>query len=87
DANTGYPRQSDLLSVTVVCADGAQADLMSTALWLMGEEQGWELYETLNQTEGFLPAEVIFVSSDGTVRISEGLAENFELTSNRYTLG
>lgn len=87
DAKTGYPRQSDLLSVTVLCADGAQADLMSTALWLMGAEEGWNLYETLNQTEGFLPSEVIFVCKDHTVRISEGLIGRFELTSDQYVIG
>ncbi len=87
DANTGYPRQSDLLSVTVVCPDGAQADMMSTALWLMGGERGWTLYETLQDTEGFLPAEVIFVYKDHTVRVSHGLSDRFSLTSADYTVG
>ncbi len=86
DANTGYPRQSDLLSVTVVCSDGAQADMMSTALWLMGGEKGWELYETLQKTEGFLPSEVIFVFDDHTVRVSDGIAGQFSLTSDEYAL-
>lgn len=86
DANSGYPRQSDLLSVTVVCSEGAQADMMSTALWLMGGEKGWELYETLQKTEGFLPSEVIFVFDDYTVRVSDGIAGQFSLTSDKYTL-
>ena len=86
DATTGYPRESDLLSVTVLCSDGAQADMMSTALWLMGSEKGWALYEALQKTEGFLPSEVIFVLKDHTVRVSDGIAENFTLTSDEYTL-
>lgn len=87
DANTGYPRKSDLLSVTAVCCDGAQADLMATALWLMGGDAGWTLYKELCNTEGFLPAEVIFVYEDHTVRISDGIAGCFELTADGYTLG
>ena len=87
DAKTGYPRESDLLSVTVVCSDGAQADLMSTALWLMGREKGWELYETLQNTQGFLPCEVIFVCEDRTVLVSEGIADRFSLTTENYVLG
>lgn len=87
DANTGYPRESDLLSVTVVCSDGAQADLMSTALWLMGGDAGWALYESLLHTEGFSPAEVIFVYKDHSVRVSDGLSHNFELVAGGYTLG
>ncbi len=86
DATTGYPRESDLLSVTVLCDDGAQADMMSTALWLMGSEKGWALYEALQKTEGFLPSEVIFVLENHTVRVSDGIAENFTLTSDEYTL-
>lgn len=86
DANTGYPRESDLLSVTVICADGAQADLMSTALWLMGGEGGWTLYEDLCKTDGFVPAEVIFVYEDGSVRISDGLSGRFTLTAEGYAL-
>ncbi|MBQ4323385.1 MAG: FAD:protein FMN transferase [Clostridia bacterium] len=86
DATTGYPRQSDLLSVTVVSSDGAQADLMSTALWLMGAEKGWQLYQTLCRTEGFSPAEVIFVLQDGTVRISDGLKDSFALSAAGYRM-
>ena len=87
DAKTGYPRQSDLLSVTVICADGAQADLMSTALWLVGRENGWRLYETLRNTEGFLPCEVIFVCADHSVFVSDGIADCFSLTTENYFLG
>lgn len=87
NANTGYPQDSDLLSVTVLCENGAQADMMSTALWLMGGEDGWRLYETLQNTDGFLPSEVIFVYEDHHVRISQGLSDRFTLTSDRYTLG
>ena len=84
DAKTGYPRQSDLLSVTVVCADGAQADLMSTALWLMGEEKGWALYEALCENALFMPCDVIFLCEDGRVLVSDGLKDSFTLTSQNY---
>ncbi len=86
DAKTGYPRQSDLLSVTVLCADGAQADMMATALWLMGEKEGFALYEALQNTEGFLPSEAIFVCADGRVIVSDGVADRFSLTSDQYRL-
>ena len=80
------PRESDLLSVTVVCRDGAQADMVATALWLMGAEEGWRLYETLCETETFALCEVVFVRKDGTVRISEGLLSVFTLTAESYQI-
>ena len=86
DANTGYPRISDLLSVTVVCTDGAQADLTATALWLLGGERGEALFRTLSDHPLFESFEVIFVYNDGTVFVSDGLLDRFQLTGEGYTL-
>lgn len=38
DPFTGYPSTSDLISVTVLSADGTLADCLSTAVFLMGSE-------------------------------------------------
>lgn len=84
DPLTGAPRESDLLSVTVVCSDGAQADLMTTALWLMGAEKGWQLLSDLQTAEGFVAAEAVFILADGRVWVSDGLKDSFVLTSDAY---
>lgn len=79
DPQTGLPADSGLCSVAVICRDGALADLLSTALFVMGTERGLELY----RAEGAV-FEAIFISPD-TVTVTPGLGSRFELTGN-YTL-
>lgn len=72
DPRTGRPAESDLLSVTVVSKDGARADALSTALFLMGQEDAAAFWK--NQG-GF---DMVLVTEDRQVFISEGLDGSFE---------
>lgn len=65
DPKTGYPAQSGLASVTVICSDGILADMLSTALFVIGEERGIELLEKISETYPDIAA--VFVSTDGAV--------------------
>ncbi len=65
--HTGMPVQNGLASVTVVCQNSATADALSTACFVLGEQQGLALVESLDGTEA------LFVRQDGTMTASSGL--------------
>lgn len=70
---TGYPADGDLLSVTIVSRDGTLADGMSTALYIMGYEKACQFWR--QRREEF---NVILVTDDGKIHISENLKGNFQ---------
>ena len=76
DPKTGKPARSGLVSVTVVCGNGAWADALSTACFVLGEERSLALRDTL-AAEKNLSIELIFVTDEGRVRYTAGLAERF----------
>ena len=75
DPATGYPVQSDLLSVTVVCPDGARADAYSTALYVMGEATAASFWQSC-QAE-VEPFEMVLITADHRIVCTSGLADNF----------
>lgn len=72
DPATGYPARSGLASVTVVGAEGALCDGLSTAFFVMGLDRASALWQTL---EG---VEAVFVTEGREIYITEGLEENFQ---------
>ena len=72
DPETGYPADQGLLSVTIVSSDGTLADALSTALYVLGVENGsevWKAYPGL--------FDVVFLTEDHQLYVSEGIRNNF----------
>lgn len=80
DPATGYPAESGLLSATVVCPDGAMADCLSTAMFVLGEDGALDYWRTWG---GF---ELLLVTTDGRVVLTDGLRDAFTANGDRYTI-
>ncbi len=67
-AETGWPVQNELASVTIFSESSMEGDALSTTAYVLGTEKGTELIESL---EGI---EAIFIARDRTVTYTSGAA-------------
>lgn len=78
DTSTGYPAQTDIRSVTIVDDNSTRADAFTTALFVMGYDKAVEFCAEHD-------IEAVFVLSDHTVHVTDGLKDCFTLDSADYT--
>ena len=77
DPKTGFPADSGLISVTIVCEKGWLSDGLSTACFVLGYEDSLPLLKTYQ-------AEAVFVTEDKEVIVTDGLKDMFTLTDSSY---
>ena len=81
DSKTGYPAESDLISVSIFSANGDLADALSTATFVLGKEQGEALLMTYDTIDYLL------IDRDFNLWASELVRERFQLTAKNYQWG
>lgn len=79
DPQSGMPTDNGIASVMVYSNDGALADALSTALFVMGLEQSLEFYE-----KNVFDYEAIIITKDRYIYVSDGLEDVFTITSEQY---
>ena len=72
DPATGYPAESGLKSVTIVCDDGTLADGLSTSLFIMGKDKACEFWKAHSDEFDF-----VLLADDDSMYISEGIADDY----------
>jgi len=80
DPETGCPVSNGLVAVTVVCESSTTADALSTALFVMGLEDGLKFAEALPGVEA------AFITEDREVFVTDGLKGIIEITNESYIL-
>ena len=81
DPATGYPADSGLASVTIIAEDGGLGDALSTALFVMGLDEGAAYWRSRG---GF---EMVLMAQDGTIYLTEGIGDSFTLDDASSDLG
>lgn len=79
DPRTGYPAESGLLSVTIICQSGLMADALSTTLYILGEDKAVDYWRTYG---GF---DMVLVTDDGRVVATSGLYDTFQSYGDKYS--
>lgn len=72
DPRTGYPADSNLLSVTIVNDNPTLADALSTALFVMGEDKAVEFWKAHSDL-----FDCILMNKDSEISITEGIKNEF----------
>ena len=72
DAETGWPVQNELASVTIFSESSMLGDALSTAAFVLGTEKGCGLIESLDGVEA------LFIARDRTVTETSGAGEYLE---------
>ena len=67
DPKTGLCADSGLLGATVLCTNGARADALSTALFVLGEAGALKLWQNARDFEYLL------VTDDGRILVTPGM--------------
>lgn len=76
---TGYPENNGLISVTVVCDNGALSDALSTACFVLGKEKGTTLLKEYN-------AAGIFIDTNNRVFVTDNIGNSFKILNEQYNL-
>lgn len=83
DPESGYPVDNELLSSTIISPNGRLCDALSTAVFVMGTKRAEELWRNWDSAGSF---DMLLITKNGEVIITEGAAERFTLSDKSLAL-
>lgn len=70
DGKTGYPSDSGVISATIIAENSAEADCLSTAVFVLGAEKGKSLIESIDG------AEAVIIDENLNVTATSGITDD-----------
>ncbi len=80
DFNTGMPADNGVVSVTVISDECMNADIISTAVFILGVEEGLQLIESQPNIEGLI------ITDSREIYVSSGLKNEPEILDNNFKI-
>ncbi|ABN51797.1 FAD:protein FMN transferase [Acetivibrio thermocellus] len=71
DPKTGYPADTGLIGTTIISDFSIDADALSTAVFVLGLEEGMKLVESLDGVDA------VFITADKKIYVTDGLKDTF----------
>lgn len=80
DTATGYPANSGLKSVTIVSHDGALADGLSTAVYVMGYDKAVKLWKNSDNFD------MILIDDENKIYVTKNIADDFIMENGTFSI-
>lgn len=80
DVKTGYPSKNEVAGISVISDKSIDGDALSTALFVMGVENGSKLVKSLDNLD------TIFITKDKEVIVPEALESSFTLSQENLKI-
>lgn len=78
DPKTGYPSESEIISVTIISDHSIDGDGLSTGVYILGLKKSLEIIHSL---EGI---EAIFITKTKEIYATSGIKDEFKLTNDEF---
>lgn len=80
DPSTGFPFENEIAGISVIAETALDGDALATIVFSMGVEEGLEFVNTLDNVE------VVFVTRENEVVVSDGYEDSIEITDDDFEL-
>jgi|WetSurMetagenome_2_1015567.scaffolds.fasta_scaffold320080_2 FAD:protein FMN transferase len=82
DPFTGYPANTDLISVTLIGESAMELDALSTAVMVLGMEKGMQLIRLASREKNY-QIEAVFITRKNNVYLTPGLKDKFMINQRQ----